>query len=220
MRVIYVEDDVIDQLAFKRYADQLNIEYTIVSNVKDAKTHLNQCQFDLALLDFNLSDGTACDLLNDLSNIPVIIFCEPSKVPSALITERLFFEEKPLKANLLQQFCGQPLDLSYFNELTESDQEFKIEMVNMSITAIQDSVLKLKLAIESNNMEQLKFELHKMKSPFRVFKLPSLDVINFVEVGIQTLSTSEIVEQVELIEASAKKSVVSLNLLLQKLKNI
>jgi len=220
MRVIYVEDDFIDQLAFKRYADQLNIEYTLVTTIKEAKTTLKQFQFELALLDFNLSDGTACDLLDDLATIPVIIFCDPSKVPSVLMSNQLFFEEKPLKANVLQQFCDQPLDLTYFNELTETDQEFKIDMVNLSITAIQDSVKKVKNAVSTNNMEQLKFELHKMKSPFRVFKLPSLDVINFVESGFQSLSKSEILEQVDLIEMSAKESVISLKLLLHKLKNI
>lgn len=220
MRVIYLEDDLIDQLAFKRYADQCGIEYSIASTIQDAKTQLESSNFDTAFLDYNLVDGTAIDLLPNLKHMPVVVFCDPSKVPQELINHQLFFESKPITAELINRFIHPILDLSYFEELTGLDHNFKIEIVTLTITSIIESMAKVKKALGSGDTEQLKFEIHKMKSPFRVFKLPCLEELNFIESNIQLLSKEALNAKLNNIDESAKTSLSSLNLFLQKLKNI
>jgi hypothetical protein len=220
MRVIYLEDDLIDQLAFKRYADQGGIEYSIASTIQEAKIQLQSSNFDAAFLDFNLVDGTAIDLLPNLMYIPVVVFCDPSKIPQELVSQQLFFERKPITSELLNRFIPLALDLSYFDELTESDHNFKIEIVTLTITSIIESMAKVKKSFASGDLEQLKFELHKMKSPFRVFKLPCLEELNFVESNILVLSKDVLNDKVNHIDECANTSLLSLNLFLKKLKNI
>ncbi|MEM9002048.1 MAG: EAL domain-containing protein [Cyanobacteria bacterium P01_F01_bin.86] len=77
IKVLFVEDDVIDQLAFKRLVKQLNLlyEYTIAGSFKEAYSILERQFFHVAILDFELGDGTAIELISQLQekHIPFIV---------------------------------------------------------------------------------------------------------------------------------------------------
>jgi len=76
MRVLLVEDDKIDQLAFKRLVReaQLPYEYIIAGSVETARKILASESFDIVIMDYLLGDGTAFDLLDSVvGNIPVIV---------------------------------------------------------------------------------------------------------------------------------------------------
>lgn len=64
--ILFIEDDIIDQLAFKRFvqAEALPYTYTMVSSVRDAQAEIQQNEFDVILSDYNLRDGTAFELLS------------------------------------------------------------------------------------------------------------------------------------------------------------
>lgn len=74
-RILFVEDDKVDQMVFKRFARQENFpyEYVTASSVEDAKKILEMEQFDAAVTDYSLGDGTAFDLFDELKDIPTII---------------------------------------------------------------------------------------------------------------------------------------------------
>jgi PAS domain S-box-containing protein len=79
IRLLLIEDDLVDQLAFKRLVKnkELNYAYCIASSLKEAKrivdTEINQ--FDIVISDFNLGDGTAIEILDQIfsNDVPVII---------------------------------------------------------------------------------------------------------------------------------------------------
>jgi len=73
--VLLVEDDRVDQLAFKRYIDRegLKYNYEIVSSFREAKKLLTTKQFDVVITDYFLGDGTAFDVFKHVSNSSVII---------------------------------------------------------------------------------------------------------------------------------------------------
>ncbi|MBW4519389.1 MAG: PAS domain S-box protein [Scytolyngbya sp. HA4215-MV1] len=77
IKVILVEDDVIDQLAFTRCVKQfaLPYNYTIAGSLAEAKTLLESQAFDIAILDFHLGDGNALELLDRVKakQIPFIV---------------------------------------------------------------------------------------------------------------------------------------------------
>ncbi|MGO9570229.1 MAG: PAS domain S-box protein [Desulfomonilaceae bacterium] len=76
IRVLLVEDDKVDYLAFVRLLKSKNLAYDHVraGSVAEGKKALLSHTFDVVLLDYSLGDGTAFDLFNDVpKNVPIII---------------------------------------------------------------------------------------------------------------------------------------------------
>lgn len=77
IKMLVVEDDQIDRLAFNRTVKQLGLpyDYTIASSITEAKEILRHQNFEIAILDYNLGDGLSSDLFSILKsqNCPFII---------------------------------------------------------------------------------------------------------------------------------------------------
>ena len=75
IRVLYVEDETIDQMSFSRIMNQSSDTYdcVIASCIADALEILEKQSFDIILSDFMLADGTAFDLLALKKGIPFIV---------------------------------------------------------------------------------------------------------------------------------------------------
>jgi len=65
-RILIVEDDKIDQMAFERFAkaEKLAYDYVIAGSVGEAREVLEKEKFDALLMDYMLGDGTAFDLFD------------------------------------------------------------------------------------------------------------------------------------------------------------
>ena len=74
-KVLFVEDDKIDRMAFERMAreDYFLYEYTMASSVKEAEEKLKGEKFDIVMLDYLLGDGTAFDLFSKVKGAPIVI---------------------------------------------------------------------------------------------------------------------------------------------------
>ena len=74
-RVLLIEDDKIDQMAFTRMVarENLQYDYQIASSITDAKRILSDLSFDIIITDFSLSDGTAMDIFSLKPSCPVIV---------------------------------------------------------------------------------------------------------------------------------------------------
>ncbi len=75
IKLLLVEDDVVDQMAFKRFIKQSGYpcEYRVASSVAEGKGLLSDDRFDAAVLDYSLGDGTALDLSAALSGTPFVV---------------------------------------------------------------------------------------------------------------------------------------------------
>ncbi len=73
-RVLLVEDDLIDQMAFKRAAKagHFQFDFEIAGSVREAQELLDTGTFHLVITDYHLGDGTAFDLIADGLEIPII----------------------------------------------------------------------------------------------------------------------------------------------------
>ncbi|MDQ7785245.1 MAG: response regulator [Desulfomonilaceae bacterium] len=78
IRILVVEDDEIDRLAFDRFvrSERLGYDYSHAGSVSEGKARLQSEQFDVVLLDYSLKDGTAFDLMADV----------PREIPTVIIT--------------------------------------------------------------------------------------------------------------------------------------
>jgi len=72
--VLLVEDDVIDQLAFKRAVRELGspYEYDVAGSLAEARELLARNQYDAVITDYALGDGTAFDVMELARGIPLV----------------------------------------------------------------------------------------------------------------------------------------------------
>jgi PAS domain S-box-containing protein len=73
-RVLLIEDDKIDQLAFKRFVleARLAYDYQVAGSVAEARRLLGTEKFDVVVTDYSLGDGTAFDVLDLCHGLPII----------------------------------------------------------------------------------------------------------------------------------------------------
>ena len=74
-KVLLVEDDYIDQMAFERLVKEegLLYDYTICSSAAEAENVLSSRQFDVIITDYLLGDGTALDIFDSMEDTPTIV---------------------------------------------------------------------------------------------------------------------------------------------------
>jgi two-component system phosphate regulon sensor histidine kinase PhoR len=73
-KILMVEDDRLDQMAFKRIVKEENLpyDYTIAGSVAQARQILAADKFDIIFVDYLLGDGTAFDLLDSIVGTPSV----------------------------------------------------------------------------------------------------------------------------------------------------
>jgi diguanylate cyclase (GGDEF)-like protein len=75
IRTLVIEDDKVDQMAFKRFVKDENLPYNydIAGSVSEAKKILDSQRFDITITDYSLGDGTAFDIFDLIKDTPIII---------------------------------------------------------------------------------------------------------------------------------------------------
>jgi CheY-like chemotaxis protein len=140
-KILIIEDDLIDQMAFVRMLKQqkLAYQYSIAKSIQEAKMKLAQESFDLVISDHNLADGTTFDLLEDLKNIPFILITGnedqttinsvKSKLGAvACFTKDLNLDYLQKLPSAIQQFFNQKI-----NEPAQPKNEIKLDSSNSDI---------------------------------------------------------------------------------------
>ncbi len=74
-RVLLIDDDKLDQMAFTRFVESkgLSYDYKVAGSVSEARSILGSERFDVVVTDYSLGDGTALNILGLVKNIPVIV---------------------------------------------------------------------------------------------------------------------------------------------------
>ena len=76
IKILIIEDDRVDQMAFKRFVRNqgLPYDYIIASSLSEGKSLLKSHSFDIILMDYMLGEGTAFDLFDEIqTDVPVIM---------------------------------------------------------------------------------------------------------------------------------------------------
>jgi len=73
-KILLIEDDRLDQMAFKRLVEneELSYDYTIAGSVSEAQSILGSERFDIVIADYLLGDGTAFDILDSVKTTPIM----------------------------------------------------------------------------------------------------------------------------------------------------
>ncbi len=75
IRILLVEGDRVDQMAFERLVkdENLSYDYDIAGSVSEARRILDSKRFDIAIVDCSLGDGTAFDIFGLVKDTPIIV---------------------------------------------------------------------------------------------------------------------------------------------------
>ncbi|MBN1991256.1 MAG: response regulator [Anaerolineae bacterium] len=75
IKILLLEDDQVDRMAFERLVkqEQLPYDYVLATSVSEARQALQANHFDAVLVDYLLGDGTAFDLFADMGDTPFVI---------------------------------------------------------------------------------------------------------------------------------------------------
>ena len=84
--ILIIEDDKIDQLAFKRSMREYEeiFTYTIADNFENACNLIEKNEFELIISDFNLGDGTGLDVVKKFGHIPTIMVTASDDIEAAV----------------------------------------------------------------------------------------------------------------------------------------
>lgn len=75
IRVLLIEDDKVDQMAFSRMVKEENLpfDYKITDSLTEAKELLGSERFDVIIIDYKPGNDTGLDILDMKTDIPVIV---------------------------------------------------------------------------------------------------------------------------------------------------
>ena len=75
LRLLVVEDDPVDRMAFERFVEDegLPYDYYVATSIAEAREFLEREQPDIALMDYQLGDGTGLEVLEALDDVPALI---------------------------------------------------------------------------------------------------------------------------------------------------
>ncbi|AWK05603.1 hypothetical protein HYN56_15705 [Flavobacterium crocinum] len=193
LKILLCEDNVLNQKLAKSVISSFGFDLDIAQNGDEGIELLSQNEYDLVLMDLQMpvKDGyqTTEYIRNEMnSNIPIIAMTAHSLVGEQ---ERCYkvgmnaYVPKPFKQvtllktikTVLNQDNDTPkryIDMSFLDEMSSGDQEFKKEMTNLFIEKIPVQVEQLEKAFKVENHDAVKKIAHNMKSSLDIFMLEDL----------------------------------------------
>ena len=139
-KILLVEDDELDQMAFKRFVEQSSLPYdcTIAASVTEARSVLAERRFDVVVSDYSLGDGTAFDILGLVKDTPTILVTGAGDQEVAI---------KAWKAGACD-YLIKDIDRNYLktvpitieNAIRHSETEKKVQLLSGAVMSTDDSV--------------------------------------------------------------------------------
>ncbi|UCF15145.1 MAG: PAS domain S-box protein [Phycisphaerales bacterium] len=138
-KILLVEDNKLDQLAFKRFVDTNAIpyDYTIVGSVAEARSVLDSGQFDAVVTDHALGDGTALDVLKSAENTPVVVVTGAGDEKTATEIWKAGAYDYLIK-DLSEYLHAIPKTVA--NAINHKKIEEKVQLLSGAVMSTEDSV--------------------------------------------------------------------------------
>jgi len=188
--ILYIEDDTIDQMAFRRIMSKVDdMTYTITNYVKEASKLIHDNLYELIITDYHLSDGTAHDVISIAGNVPVLVVTgtlRPHERESFELAGAVAYISKPLHKKdfleiiymILEKVDTQTyqFDLTYLKELSQGEPEFEQEMINLFIQEVPENLNSLKNALNKEDYKEAEYWIHKLKSKLRLMGMHQMRI--------------------------------------------
>jgi PAS domain S-box-containing protein len=139
-KILLIEDDQLDQMAFKRFVESNDIPYdcTISGSVSQAKQTLNTGQFDIIITDHSLGDGTAFDILESAKNTPVIVVTGAGDEETAVKAWKAGAYDYLVKD--INQNYLKAIPITVENTVRHNMVEKKLQLLSGAVMSTDDSI--------------------------------------------------------------------------------
>jgi PAS domain S-box-containing protein len=139
-KVLFIEDNQLDQMAFKRFVCENDIPYDciIASSVSEALQAMDSNQFDIVITDHELGDGTAFEILKSVKNIPVIIVTGAGDEDTAIKAWKDGAYDYLIKD--LDQNYLKAITITVENAIKHKIVEKKLQLLSGAVMSTDDSV--------------------------------------------------------------------------------
>jgi len=191
LKILLCEDNILNQKLAKSVIINFGFELDIAENGQEGIDLLSKNNYDLVLMDLQMpvKDGyqTTEYIRNELNlAIPIIAMTAHSLVGEQ---ERCYnvgmdaYVPKPFKQAMLFEAIKtamskdiklprkRKIDLSFLDEMSCGDANFKHDMIALFIQKIPNEVAQLEEAFNSNDINTVKQLTHNMRSSFDIFML-------------------------------------------------
>jgi PAS domain S-box-containing protein len=139
-KILLIEDDQLDQMAFKRFVESNAIPYdcTVSGSVSQAKQALSTEQFDIIITDHSLGDGTALDILESAKNTPVIVVTGAGDEETAIKAWKAGAYDYLVKD--INQNYLKAIPITVENAVRHNMVEKKLELLSGAVMSTDDSI--------------------------------------------------------------------------------
>jgi PAS domain S-box-containing protein len=139
-KILLVEDNELDQMAFKRCVDDNAIPYdcTIAGSVSEARDALNCETFDIIIADHSLGDGTAFDILDSAKDTPIIVVTGAGDEETAIKVWKAGAYDYLIKD--LDQNYLKAIPITVENAVSHKMVEKKLQLLSGAVMSTDDSV--------------------------------------------------------------------------------
>ncbi|MFH1718552.1 MAG: PAS domain S-box protein [Planctomycetota bacterium] len=141
-RILLIEDNELDQMAFKRFVENNAIPYdcTIASCVAQARQSLGaeQLPFDIIITDHSLGDGTAFDILESSNDTPVIVVTGAGDEETAVKAWKAGAYDYLVKD--INQNYLKAIPITVENTVRHHMVEKKLQLLSGAVMSTEDSV--------------------------------------------------------------------------------
>ena len=166
IRLLLIEDDKVDQMAFERFvrSENLPYDYTIAGSVAETREVIKSIRFDVIIADYMLGDGTSFELFDQFEGVPVIVTTGSGNEDVAVEAMKLGacdYLIKDPEGNYLKTLPT-TVELALKRKQTEAelkDYHERLEaMVEERTAALQAEI------VERKNLEEQLIQAQKMES--------------------------------------------------------
>ncbi|WP_433777901.1 ATP-binding protein [Flavobacterium anhuiense] len=194
LKILLCEDNVLNQKLAKSVINNFGFDLDIAQNGEEGIELLSQNEYDLVLMDLQMpvKDGyqTTEYIRNEMNSaIPIIAMTAHSLVGEQ---ERCYrvgmnaYVPKPFKQSVLLKAIKMVMspdadahhkriiDMSFLDEMSGGDPEFKKDMINLFIEKIPNQVAQLEEAFKETDYDNVRKLAHNMKSSMDIFMLQDL----------------------------------------------
>jgi len=139
-KILLIEDNELDQMAFKRFVDSNAIPYdcTVSGSVSQARQVLNSNQFDIIITDHLLGDGTAFDILESAKNTPVIVVTGAGDEETAVKAWKAGAYDYLVKD--INQNYLKAIPITVENAIRHNMVEKKLQLLSGAVMSTDDSI--------------------------------------------------------------------------------
>jgi len=139
-KILFIEDNQLDQMAFKRFMDENDIpyDYTIAGSVSEAQQALDSNRFDIVITDHSLGDGTSFEILKSAGNTPVIVVTGAGDEETAIKAWKAGAYDYLIKD--LNQNYLKAIPITVENAVSHKIVEKKLQLLSGAVMSSDDSI--------------------------------------------------------------------------------